>query len=215
MTLPRTVAEVLADHVVFELESIDRLYLNLYVPQLQRVEGVVGFIRGHLGQPIASTAAIAPMSKDFVARLRAFADAHAIPRIDFVKGQRKDDVMHQHLAAWTAAGRGEGVLFIGRAQEKNTVFRTEKRRAADGRSYPWIVRTSSVVNQFYVHCFDDDFGPFFVKFSSYFPYTARLLINGHHYAQRQAAKAGSASRSSTTDSPRSTTWRRCRRSATR
>ncbi len=190
MTLPRSVADVLSRHVLFEVESIDRLYCNLYVPQLQRAEGIVGFIRGHLGQPIASTAAIAPMSRDFVARLRSFADAHDIPRVDFARGQRKDDVMHEHLAAFEAAGRTEGVLFIGRAQEKNTVFRTEKRRAADGRSYPWIVRTTSVVNQFYVHCVDEDFGAFFIKFSSYFPYGARLLVNGHHYAQAQAARAG-------------------------
>ena len=77
------------------------------------------------------------------------------------------------------------MLFIGRAQEKNTVFRTEKRRAADGRSYPWIVKTTSVVNQFYVHCVDEDFGAFFIKFSSYFPYAAKLLINGQ-YAERPA-----------------------------
>jgi hypothetical protein len=190
MTLPRTVADVLSGHVVFELESIDRMYCNLYVPQLQRPEGIVGFIRGHLGQPIASTAVIAPMSRDFTARLRSFADQRGIPRIDFAKGQRKDDVMHEHLARFQAAGRTEGVLFIGRAQEKNTVFRTEKRHRADGRSYPWIVRTTSVVNQFYVHCVDEDFGAFFIKFSSYFPYGAKLLINGHHYAQARAAKAG-------------------------
>jgi len=190
MTLPRSVADVLSDHVVFELESIDRLYCNLYVPQLQRAEGIVGFIRGHLGQPIASTAVIAPMSRDFVTRLAAFAGAHHIPRIDFARGQRKDDVMHEHLARFQAAGRAEGVLFIGRAQEKNTVFRTEKRRAADGTSYPWIVRTTSVVNQFYVYCVDADFGAFFLKFSSYFPYGAKLLVNGHHYAQAQAARAG-------------------------
>ncbi len=35
MTLPRTVADVLADHVVFEVECIDRMYCNVYVPQLQ------------------------------------------------------------------------------------------------------------------------------------------------------------------------------------
>ena len=190
MTLPSSAADVLSRHVLFEVESIDRLYCNLYVPQLQRAEGIVGFIRGHMGLPIASTSAIAPMSRDFVARLRAFAGAHDIPLVHFARGQRKDDVMHQYLAAFEAAGRREGVLFIGRAQEKNTVFRTEKRRAADGSSYPWIVRTTSVVNQFYVHCVDEDFGAFFIKFSSYFPYGARLLVNGHHYAQAQAARAG-------------------------
>ena len=108
MTLPCSVADVLSDHVTFEIESIDRMYCNLYVPQLQRAEGIVGFIRGHLGQPVASTAVIAPMSRDFTARLRAFADEHDIPRIDFVRGQRKDDVMHEREDRWiTATGRSD------------------------------------------------------------------------------------------------------------
>jgi hypothetical protein len=215
MTLPRSAGDVLSDHVVFELESIDRMYCNLYVPQLQRAEGIVGFIRGHLGQPIASTSVIAPISRDFVARLAAFADEHDIPRIDFAKGQRKDDVMHEHLAAFEAAGRREGVLFIGRAQEKNTVFRTEKRRAADGRAYPWIVRTTSVVNQFYVHCVDENFGPFFLKFSSYFPYGAGCWSTGITTPRPRPPKPGSGSPRWTTGSPPATTCPPCRRSASR
>ena len=34
MTLPSTVADVLADHVVFEIDCIDRMYCNVYVTQL-------------------------------------------------------------------------------------------------------------------------------------------------------------------------------------
>ena len=37
---------------------------------------------------------------------------------------------------------------------------------------------------------DDDFGPFFLKFCSYFPYNAKLCINGHEYLKRQLAKRG-------------------------
>ena len=47
-----------------------------------------------------------------------------------------------------------------------------------------------MVNHFYFYCLDADFGPFFLKFCSYFPYNAKLCLNGHHWAQRQAAKAG-------------------------
>jgi hypothetical protein len=47
-----------------------------------------------------------------------------------------------------------------------------------------------VVNQFYVYAVDADFGPFFLKFCSYFPYNAKLCLNGHEWAKRQAAKAG-------------------------
>ena len=72
-----------------------------------------------------------------------------------------------------------------------TIFRTERRRnPTTGVAYPWIVPATAMVNQFYVYAVDDDFGPFFIKFGSYFPYTGRVCLNGHEYAKRQAAKAG-------------------------
>jgi hypothetical protein len=187
MTLPRSAGDVLARHVVFEIESIDRMYCNVYQPRLQHPRAVVGFIHHRLGYPIASTAVLAPISEAFVTAIKGFARVGQIPMVDFVKGQRKDDVMHEHLARFKDE---EGVLFVGRAQEKAGVFRTEKRHAADGRSYPWIVRATAIINQWYFYCVDTDFGPFFLKFSSYFPYTAKLCINGNEYAKRQATKAG-------------------------
>src|SRR3954451_4960514 len=187
MTVARTVADVLNDHVTFEVECIDRMYLNVYVPQLQYAGGLLGYVQRHLGLPIASTAPLAKITDRFVAAVHRFAEDEAIPWVDFAKGQRKDDVMHEHLTRFTAA---EGVLFIGRAQEKTTLFRTERRRDDEGKSYPWIVKTTGVVNHFYFYCVDADFGPFFLKFCSYFPYTARLCLNGHEWAKRQAAKAG-------------------------
>jgi hypothetical protein len=47
-------------------------------------------------------------------------------------------------------------------------------------------------NQYYFYLVDEDFGPLFIKFSSYFPYTARICLNGHEYAKRQLEKAGIA-----------------------
>jgi hypothetical protein len=187
MTLPRTVAEVLSDHVVFEVECIDRMYLNVYVPQLQYATGLVSYIHRQLGMPVASTAALAPVSEAFSKAMRAFAADRQIPWVDFARGQRKDDVAHEYLAAFTAT---EGVLFIGRAQEKVPLFRTRKRRREDGSSYPWIAAETGVVNQYYCYCVDEDFGPFFLKFCSYFPFNAKLCINGNEWAKRQAAKAG-------------------------
>jgi hypothetical protein len=139
--------------------------------------------------PIASTAPLGKITDAFSVAMRRFARNQQVPWVDFVKGQRKDDVMHKHLAGFPGT---EGVLFIGRAQEKTSLFRTERRRDAHGDSYPWIVRATGVVNQFYVYAVDDDFGPFFLKFCSYFPYNAKLCINGHEWAKRQAAKAGIA-----------------------
>lgn len=190
MTLPRTVSDVVAEHTCFEIECIDRMYLNVYVPQLQYAAGIVGYVHRQLGLPIASTAPLGRITDAFSAAMRRFARTAGVPWVDFVKGDRKDDIMHRHLACFEAAGQTEGVLFVGRAQEKANVFRTEKRRDAQGVSYPWIVKTTGLVNHFYVYAVDADFGPFFLKFCSYFPYNAKLCINGHEWAKRQAAQAG-------------------------
>jgi hypothetical protein len=187
MTLPRTVADVLAEHVSFEVECIDRMYLNVYVPQLQYATGLVSYIHRQLGMPVASTAALAPVSEAFSRSVRAFAASCGIAWADFAKGQRKDDVAQQYLAGFTGT---EGVLFIGRAQEKVPLFRTRKRRRADGSSYPQLAAETGVVNQFYIYAVDADFGPFFLKFCSYFPFNAKLCINGNERAKRQAARAG-------------------------
>jgi hypothetical protein len=190
MSVARTVAEILAEHVTLEIEGIDRLYLNVYVPKLQHVGGVVGFFRGHRGQPIASSALMAPISLGFVAAIERFVREQDVPLIPFSKGQRKDDMAKEHLARFEAAGQVEGVLFVGKAQEKASVYRTEKRRRPDGRPYPWLVRSTAMVNQYYFYGVDRDFGPFFLKVCSYFPYTARLCVNGHEYLKRQLAQEG-------------------------
>lgn len=183
MSIPRSVAEILSEHVTLELEGIDRMYLNVYVPQLQREAGVASFFRFHRGHRFASSVLMDPISKAFIQKLDAFATHNGIAVVPFCKGERKDDVAARYLSAFKA---DEGVLFIGKAQEKAPVLRTERRRnPKTGATYPWLVRSTAMVNQFYVYAVDRDFGPFFLKFCSYFPYNAKLCINGHEWLKRQ------------------------------
>jgi hypothetical protein len=94
--------------------------------------------RKHRGQPVASSVLMAPISQVFIAAIEAFVAKHRVPLITFERGQRKDDMMVAHLARITG---NEGVRFVGKAQEKATVFRTEKRRnLRTGQPYPWLVR---------------------------------------------------------------------------
>ncbi len=188
MIIPNSLAAILSDHVSLELESIDRMYLNVYVPKLQTEAGVVGFFKKHRGALFASSALMEPMSAAFRRDIDRFVERNKVPVIAFARGQRKDDLAKEHLAK--SEGKA-GVLFVGKAQEKARVFRTEKRRYADSdRVYPWIVRSTAMVNHYYFYCVDEDFGPFFLKYCSYFPYTAKLCINGHEYLKRQLQKEG-------------------------
>ncbi len=159
--IAQSVAEILTNHVKLSVEGIDRMYLNVYVPRLQTEQGIVWFFREHRGQPLPSAALMSPISKRFVAALEGFAAQHQLPLIQFRKGQRKDDVMAEHLRKFC---KEEGVVFIGKAQEKTPVFRTEKRRnPKTGQPYPWIVRSTAMVNHYYIYAVDRDFGPFFLN----------------------------------------------------
>lgn len=189
MTVARTAAEVLDGHVTLEVESIDRMYLNLYVPQLQRELGVVGFFKQR-GFAFASGEVMQPITTAFLNDIKTFVDDHGVELVRFKAGERKDDIAQGYLEASDGT---EQILFVGVAQEKARLWTTEKRRNPHtGASYPWLVRASRVVNHYYFYGLDDDFGLFFIKLCSYFPYNGKVLINGHHFAQRQASKAGIA-----------------------
>ena len=184
----KNVAEILDHHVTFELEAIDRMYLNAYVPSLQTGGGVVYFLKTQLGVRVPSTVMIAPMSHRFVDAIERFVKTESVDLVTFKKGQRKDDVAKKYLADFQG---DEGVLFVGKAQEKASVFRTEKRRDARG-TYPWIIRSTVPVNHYYVYLVDRDFGPLFIKFCTYFPYAVKVCLNGHEWLKRQLTRRGVA-----------------------
>jgi hypothetical protein len=130
MSIARTVAEVLQEHVTLEVEGIDRMYLNVYVPVLQRAGGVASFFRFHRGHQFASSALMDPITKAFIAQMEQFAKQEKVPMVRFEKGQRKDDVAAAYRKKFSAE---EGVLFIGKAQEKT---RQCSAPSGDARSRP-------------------------------------------------------------------------------
>ena len=186
----QSVSEMIHKQVVLEVEGIDRLYLNGYVPMLQTEGGFVHFVHEQLGLPIASTVAVAGMTGAFVKSIEQFAEAQGLDVVTFRKGQRKDDVTKEYLARCRLT---EGVLYIGKAQEKARVFRTIRKRSPQtGKPYPWITRGSALPNHYYFYILDEDFGPLFIKFCSYFPYAVKVCLNGHEWAKQQLAKEGIA-----------------------
>jgi hypothetical protein len=121
--------------------------------------------------------------------LERYAQEQQVPIIPFEAGESKDEIAKGFFARFKAE---EGLVFIGKAQEKSRVFRTERRKSPHGGTYPWIVPGSAMVNQWYLYIKDKDFGPFFLKFSSYFPYNAKICLNGHEYLKSQLEKQGIA-----------------------
>jgi hypothetical protein len=161
-----------------------------YQPRLQTGGGVANFFKVHRGAKVASTVLMAPISRDFVKAIHAFAKRQGVNIVPFLKGQRKDEVTRERLKDFS---RPKGVLYIGTAQERFASFRMIKQRNVQtGQAYPWFTRGTVMCNHYYFYLVDEDSGPLFIKFCSYFPYTARVCRNGHEYVKRQLAKEGIA-----------------------
>jgi len=189
MAASLTVNELLDGHVALDVECLDRVYLNGYVPSLQVAGQVVTFMTAHLGYPIPSPAIMEKMGTSFRWSVRSFADTNHIPIVRFRKGDRKIDVMGRYLAAQAATGRS-GVAAIGVAQEYQNVFAATQRERNNG--VPWFSFTKADrrVSCFYFYLWDVDFGPAFIKVCAYFPYPIREWLNGHEWAKRQTTAAG-------------------------
>jgi hypothetical protein len=189
MKVTHSLAQLQKEHVILELECIDRMYLNAYVPKLTSEGGIAAFCRGYLGHRFASTKQAVAMTEAFVKSIAAFIQREGLELVRFKKGQRKDDVLQQKLRRFK---KPEGVIFVGVAQEKVRVPRTTRKACPGGGTIPWIIYSTAMVNAYYFYCRDQDFGPFFLKFCSYFPYSAKLCLNGHEYLKCQLAQRGIA-----------------------
>jgi hypothetical protein len=189
-----TISQVLDGHVTLEVECLDRIYLNAYVPVLQVGGQVVTFLVEHLGNPIPSPALFTPIGERFRQAVARFAKANAIPVVRFDKDQRKAEVMRPLLEAAQAAGQS-GVVAIGVAQEFQRVVCGYDRGRSDGQPGPpryGFEKADRRVSCYYFYVWDDEFGPGFIKICSYFPYPAKVWVNGHEWAKQQARRHGIA-----------------------
>jgi len=105
MAKPVTVHDVLDGQVALDLECLDRIYLNAYVPNLQVGGQVVSFLTQHLGNPIPSAAVLEKIGTTFRTAVGRFADEEHIPVVRFTKTDRKIERMGPYIAAQAATGR--------------------------------------------------------------------------------------------------------------
>ena len=184
-----TVNDVLDGHVVLDVECLDRIYLNGYVPGLQVGGQVVSFLTQHLGNPIPSPAILQKIGTAFRRGVASFAEDNHIPVVRFGKNDRKIEVMRPYLARQGKTGRS-GVAAIGVAQEFAPVFTATKHTGRTTGVWFSFAVSQRRVTCYYFYLWDDDFGPAFVKVCAYFPYPMKIWVNGHEWAKRQATKAG-------------------------
>jgi catechol 2,3-dioxygenase-like lactoylglutathione lyase family enzyme len=185
--------EVLEGHVSLEVECVDRMLLNAYVPNLQVGGQVVLFLTRHLGNPVPSPALFSQIGNRFVRDVKAFAQANGIPILRLKRPDRSrwDDRKIDHVRPYIAAAEAQGrfgVVAIVSAQEFQWVFGGRNRSDTPGVGFDFT-KASRRVGVYYFYVLDPDFGVGFIKICTYFPYPAKVWVNGHEWAKRQLDQA--------------------------
>ncbi|HET6919790.1 MAG TPA: hypothetical protein VFI46_10035 [Jiangellaceae bacterium] len=194
--------DVLDGHVVLDLSCVDRLYLNAYVPNLQVGGQVVTFLTEHLGSDIPSPVLFKRIGDRFRKAVAAFADANDIPVLRLKRpdrtrwDDRKLDHVGPHVEVAKRAGRF-GVVAIVAAQEVQRVFMGYARGTGEhGKAVNFgFDKADRAVTVYYFYVLDPDVGVGFIKICTYFPYPAKVWLNGHEWAKRQADRDGLGYRS--------------------
>ena len=88
MNVARNAGEALAEHTTLELECIDRMYLNVYVPVLQTGAGAAHFFKKVRGNPVPSSALMEPMTRAFVRSIERFAAREEVDLVRFERFER-------------------------------------------------------------------------------------------------------------------------------
>jgi hypothetical protein len=187
--------DVIEGHVALEVQCVDRLLLNAYVPGLQVPGQVVRFLTGHRGHPLPSPALLGQIGNRFVRQVKAFAAANRVPllRLGVPDRSRWDDRKLDHVRPYLQAAERDGrfgVVAIVSCQEFAHVFSARNRATRPGAvSFEFFIERRRV-GAFYFYFHDREFGPGFVRICTYFPYPARVWVNGHEWSKRQAQRAG-------------------------
>ena len=187
-------ATLLRDDVTLTCRSIDRIFLQAYVPKLQTVGWVCGFLRWQRGYAIPSSAAFGKIGEAYAAAILRFAKEHDIAVVRFAKGEKKEEIARPYLEAAAKSGGTGQVALIGIAQEKASVWRSWPAKGQEKAGHPHMEwgRQMAFIRHFYFYLWDPEWGATFWKTNAYAPYPIWLWLNGHTWAQRQCEKAGIA-----------------------
>src|SRR5690349_3821719 len=129
------------------------------------------------------------MGDRFRRSVLSFSEANDIPWIRFEKDAAKLEVMQPHLARQAGTGKS-GVAAIGVAQEFQRVRTASQGKTSTGTPRWSFYKADRRVTCYYFYLWDRDFGPAFIKVCAWFPYPAKIWVNGHEWVKRQAKKAG-------------------------
>ena len=185
-----TIRSLLRDRVTLQVRSVDRLFLQAYVPKLMSEGLLIRFLLDR-GFPIPSPALLGKIGAGYVRAIERFASRNQIPVVHFQRRESKEEIARPYFEQAEREGRF-GVVLIGVAQERARVWAGWRQGGSDAHPHFVFGWQSRFPNHYYFYVRDREWGRAFVKACCYAPYPLWLCLNGHEWAKRQDEQAGIA-----------------------
>ena len=166
----------------FGYRCFDRILLNGVIQPFQRPERVVGFFGTYRNQYPVSRDLLRGIAQQFHNWVKIRAAKRRIPILDAPAGRRDEFVEPYFRRA-----QPDQVVVILKAREPARIL-TAVGKQKDNRWHLQLAQRWVLQYNFYVQ--DRNWGRIFVRICPYFPFSARLCLNQHHWLARRLREEG-------------------------
>lgn len=175
------------DEISLVYSCFDRILLNAVVPVLQSPASVVWFLQEKKNVAQVNKSFLRSVSQGYHAFVQDLAQRCQAPIVEPPKGERREDWVEPYYQQL----QQPGIAVILKSRENARVAISQ---ATSGK--PHVTLASRFVWQYYFYVQDQDFGRMFLRICPYFPFNARLCLNGHEWLACQMRKSGKSFRQS-------------------
>jgi hypothetical protein len=169
------------DQIRFSYSCFDRILLNAVVQVLQYPASVVGFLRQRRQVSDITPSYFKSVSSDYHGFVQQLAQERRVEIVEPPKGVRRDEWIEPYFQR--LHGR-DGLAVILKSRENARVAVSFPRQGNH------IELCHRFVWQYYFYLHDANFGRMFLRICPYFPFNARVCLNGHEWLACQMRREG-------------------------
>ena len=170
------------DSIRFGYRCFDRILLNGLIQPFQQPERVVGFFGTYRNQYPVSRDVLRDIAQQFQNWVKNRSQKWNVPILEAPEGRRDEFVEPYFRHA-----QPDQVVLILKAREPARILIAIGKKQ-DNRWHLQLAQRWIVQYNFYLN--DRHWGRMFVRMSPYFPFSARLCLNQHHWLARRMQEEG-------------------------
>ena len=160
--------------IQFGYRCFDRLLLNGLIQPFQQPERVLGFFNAYRDGKRVTRRTLTEIADQFQNWLKNRSEKWGVPVLEAPDDERRDDFVQPYLEKCEP----DRVAVILRAREPARILLAV---GGEKNDCPHLEFKQRWVNQFNFYLNDKHWGRMFVRMCPYFPFSARVCLNQHHW----------------------------------